>query len=130
MIAIAATSAFAERTFSLARRLKSYLRSQMKDDTFFNLGVIAWYDDEELENIIDFVSVGNKFIHASSANRKNILEQNSQVMTFYQNNLIYKFKQKIYSKCSFSSNFCLRRRQRCDLPFETTAGLAAQTRWT
>ena len=42
----------------------------MKDDTFFNLGVIAWYDDEELQNIIDFVSVGNKFIQASSTNRK------------------------------------------------------------
>ena len=73
----------------------------MKDDTFFNLGVIAWYDDEELENIIDFVSVGNKFIHPVVKIAKNILEQNSQVMTLCQSNLIYKFKQKIYSKCSF-----------------------------
>lgn len=42
----------------------------MNDDTFFNQGLIAWYNNNKLQKIIDFVKVGNKFIHASSTNRK------------------------------------------------------------
>ena len=62
MATIAATTAFAERTFSLARRLKSYLRSQMLNDTFYRLGIIAWYDEKEINSILDFVRIGNDFI--------------------------------------------------------------------
>ena len=70
MTSIAATSAFAERTFSLARRLKTYLRSQMKDGKFRNVGILAWYDNEEVRKIIDFVQVGNDFIGSSSYRKK------------------------------------------------------------
>lgn len=67
--AIAATSALAERSFSLARRLKSYLRSHMKDDKFFNLGILAFHDRKELEKIIDLVDIGNKYIQAKPGSR-------------------------------------------------------------
>lgn len=65
MATIAATSAFAERTFSLARRLKSYLRSQKLNDTFYRLGIIAWYDEEEINFILDFVRIVNDFINSN-----------------------------------------------------------------
>jgi hypothetical protein len=70
MTVIAATSAFAERTFSLARRLNTYLRSQMKDETFHKLGILAWYDKEDIDGIIDFVRIGNDFIADSAEHRK------------------------------------------------------------
>lgn len=55
MTVIAATSAFAECTFSLARCRNTYLRSQMKDETFHKFGILAWYEREDLDGIIDFV---------------------------------------------------------------------------
>lgn len=60
--AIAGTSSFAERTFSLARRLKTYLRSQMKNTRFHQLGILAWYPESDLKSIIDFVAIGNLYI--------------------------------------------------------------------
>lgn len=67
---IAGTSAFAERTFSLARRLKSYLRSQMKDTRFHQLGILAWYPDDEIHSIIDCLSIGNAYIQELPEARK------------------------------------------------------------
>ena len=55
MTVIAATSAFAEQTFPLAtRHLNTYLISQMKEETFHKLGILAWYDREDIDGIIDF----------------------------------------------------------------------------
>jgi hypothetical protein len=35
----------------------------MRDDTFHSLGLLAWYNDEELnDDKIDFVKIGNAFI--------------------------------------------------------------------
>ena len=72
MTVIAATSAFAKRTFSLVHHLCTYLRSQMKDETFHKLGILAWYDKNELDEIIDLVKIGNEFIADNSAHRKNM----------------------------------------------------------
>ena len=55
------TSSFAERTFSLSRRLKTWLRAGMDDTTFDNLGLLAWYSDN-IDSIVDSVKIGNKYI--------------------------------------------------------------------
>jgi hypothetical protein len=52
------TSAFAERTFSMAWHLKTWLHTSMKDERFCNLSILGWYADE-LDNIVDFVKLGN-----------------------------------------------------------------------
>jgi hypothetical protein len=85
--AIAGTSAFAERIFSLARRLKSYLRLQMKDSRFYQLGILAWYPDDELKELIDLVSIGSSYIEESPEARnlmygKEFMENNFKLMHF------------------------------------------------
>ena len=67
--ATAGTSAFAERTFSLAKRLKSWLRLSMDDDLFNSLGLMAWYKDD-LDTILDLVKVGNEFIDDCKNDRR------------------------------------------------------------
>ena len=61
IVVAAGTSAFAERTFSLARIIKTWLRSHMDDSTFADLGLLAWYKDN-LDGFIDPVQIGNKYI--------------------------------------------------------------------
>ena len=61
IIATAGTSAYAERTFSLARRLKTWLRLGMDDSMFDDLGLLAWYKDD-LDEMLDLVKVGNEYI--------------------------------------------------------------------
>ena len=62
LISVAAgTSAFAERTFSLSRRIKTWLRAHMDDSTFANLGLLAWYKDE-VDEFIDPTKIGNEYI--------------------------------------------------------------------
>lgn len=56
----AATSATAERSFSLARRLKTWIRSTMSQKRFNSLAILNIYKD--LTDTIEFVDVGNKFI--------------------------------------------------------------------
>ena len=80
IIVAAGTSAFAERTFSLARHVKTWLRAGMDDETFDNLGVLAWYS-EEVDAIIDTIKIGNAYI-GNKPGRKKIMVQNSQKMIF------------------------------------------------
>ena len=59
--ATAGTSAFAIRTFSLARRLKNWNMLSMDDKLFNSLELMAWYKDD-LDEILNLVSVGNEYI--------------------------------------------------------------------
>ena len=61
IIVAAGTSAYAERTCSLSRRIKTWLRAGMYDKTFDDLGLIAWHSNE-IDSIVDCVKIGNKFI--------------------------------------------------------------------
>ena len=61
IVVAAGTSAFAERTFSLARVIKTWLRSHMEDSMFADLGLLAWYKDD-LDSFIDPVQIGNEYI--------------------------------------------------------------------
>ena len=61
ILVAAGTSAYAERTFSLSCRIKTWLRAGMDDKTFENLGLLAWYSDD-IDNIVDSVKIANKFI--------------------------------------------------------------------
>ena len=61
IIATAGTSAFAERTFSLARRLKSYLRLGMGDEMFDALGLMGWYNNE-VDEMVNLETIGNEYI--------------------------------------------------------------------
>jgi hypothetical protein len=38
----------------------------MKDSQFHQLGILAWYPDDELNRIIDLVSVGSSYIEESA----------------------------------------------------------------
>ena len=42
ILVAAGTLVFAERSFSLARIIKTWLRSHMDDSTFAHLGLLAW----------------------------------------------------------------------------------------
>ena len=61
IVATAGTSAFAKRTSSLARRLKTYHRLNMGDIMFDALGIMAWYKDE-VDEMVDLVKIGNEYI--------------------------------------------------------------------
>ena len=61
ILATAGTSAYAERTFSLARRLKTWLRLGMADTMFDALGLMAWYKDD-VDAMLDLIKVGNEYI--------------------------------------------------------------------
>ena len=61
ILVAAGTSAYAERTFSLSRHIKTWLRSGMDDKTFDDLGLLAWYSDT-IDDIINPVKIGNEFI--------------------------------------------------------------------
>ena len=60
VLVAAGTSSFAERTFSLSRHIKTWLRAGMDDTTFDNLGLLAWYSDN-IDSIVDSVKIGNKY---------------------------------------------------------------------
>ena len=61
IIVAAGTSAFAERTFSPVRHVRTCLRAGIDDETFGNLDTLAWYSDE-IDDIIDTVKIGNAYI--------------------------------------------------------------------
>ena len=61
ILVTAGTSAYAERTFSLSRHIKTWLRSGMDDKIFDDLGLLAWYSDT-IDNSINQVKIGNEFI--------------------------------------------------------------------
>ena len=69
IMATAGTSAYAERTFSLARRLKTWLRLGMDDSMFDALGLMAWYKDD-LDKMLDLVKVGNEYIRDCKDNTR------------------------------------------------------------
>ena len=54
-----ATSAEAERSFSLGRRLNSWQRSTMKQERFSSLAILQYY--KELTDEIDLVDIANQF---------------------------------------------------------------------
>ena len=58
----AGTSSYAERTFSLSRKIKNWLRCHMSDNIFNALGMLAWYNKEELDKIVDFKKIANLFV--------------------------------------------------------------------
>ena len=59
-----ATSCTPERSFSTARRLKTWLRSTMKNKRFNVLAILQIHKD--LTDDIDLVGVGNEFVSYSS----------------------------------------------------------------
>ena len=56
-----ATSATAERSFSLARRLKTWLRSTMEASRFNSLSILCQY--KERSRNMDIVNIANLFVH-------------------------------------------------------------------
>ena len=66
------TSCTPERSFSTARRLKTWLRSTMKSKRFNNLAILLTH--KETTDAIDLVAVGNEFI-SKYPERKNHLGQ-------------------------------------------------------
>ena len=72
ILATAGTSAFAERKFSLSRRLKTWLRLGMHDDMFDALRLMAWYKDD-VDTILDLVKVNNEYISNCKDNTRSKL---------------------------------------------------------
>ena len=62
IVATVGTSTFAERSFSLDRRLKSYLRSGMKYDMFDALVLMGWYKDD-LDEMLELAHIDNDYIN-------------------------------------------------------------------
>ncbi len=56
------TSSFAERTFSLARRLMTWTCANMDEEKFDNIGILGWYYKDDLDDILDFVKVVNDWV--------------------------------------------------------------------
>ena len=54
IIVAGGTSAFLERTCSLSRHIKTWLRAGMNDSAFDDLDLLSWYGDE-IDDIIDFI---------------------------------------------------------------------------
>ena len=69
ILVAAGTSAYAERTFSLSRRIKTWLRAGMDDKTFDNLGLLAWYSDD-IDNIVDTLKLANNFIEMKEGRKR------------------------------------------------------------
>ena len=65
----AATSATPERSFSLARRLKTWLRSTMNQKRFNSLAILSFH--KEITDEISVVDAANEFV-ATKPTRKNI----------------------------------------------------------
>lgn len=65
----AATSATPERSFSMARRLKTWLRSTMKQKRFNSLAILTFH--KELTDNISLLDIANEFVE-SKPSRKNI----------------------------------------------------------
>ena len=56
----ASTSASPERTFSLARRLKTWQRSRMTQKRFSNLAILQ--EHKKRTDAIDLIAIGNEFV--------------------------------------------------------------------
>ena len=63
------TSCTPERSFSTARRLKTWLRSTMTTKRFKNLAILTTH--KQLTDEIDFVSVGNEFASKHDSRKMN-----------------------------------------------------------
>ena len=55
-----ATSATAERSFSLARRIKTWTRSTMSQKQFNDIAILTIH--KELTDSLDLLSIGNEFV--------------------------------------------------------------------
>ena len=64
LLIMAATSATPERSFSTMRRLKTWLRSSMKQKRFNSLAILTSH--KELTDEINFAQVGNIFVSGHS----------------------------------------------------------------
>ena len=60
ILVLPATSASAERSFSLQRRLKIWLRSRMEQKRFNSLAIL--YEFKERTDNIDLIEIGNEFV--------------------------------------------------------------------
>ena len=69
ILVAAGTSAYAERTFSLSRHIKTWLRAGMDDKTFDDLGLLAWYSDD-IDNIVDTLKLANNFIEMKEGRKR------------------------------------------------------------
>lgn len=69
VLVAAGTSAFAERTFSLSRKIKTWLRSHLSDDLFATAGILAWYRRDELDKMLNLVEVANTFANESTGRK-------------------------------------------------------------
>ena len=65
-----ATSCTHERSFSVARRIKTWFRSTMTTKRFNNLSILSVH--EELTDNINLVDIGNKFASKYDERRKNL----------------------------------------------------------
>ncbi len=71
IIVLPATNAASERSFSTMKRIKTYLRSTIKQDRLNHLMILNIY--KELTKKLDLVKVANEFI-SGSEHRKKIFE--------------------------------------------------------
>ena len=55
-----AISATEERSFSLARRIKTWIRSTMNQTRFNDIAILTIY--KELTDKLDLLSIGNEFV--------------------------------------------------------------------
>ena len=69
ILVLPATNAASERSFSNMKRIKTYLRSTMKQDRLNHLMILNIY--KELANELDLAAVANEFISGSD-HRKNL----------------------------------------------------------
>ena len=71
MLTTGATSATPKRTFSLARRVKTWLRSSMTQKRFNALAML--YSPKDIVDKLSLVAIDNDFVD-NLANRQNNLE--------------------------------------------------------
>ena len=64
-----ASDAIGERTFSTARRIKTWLRSTMRQVRCNNLAILNIY--KEKTDAIDLISIANEFASGNDSRKKN-----------------------------------------------------------
>ena len=68
MLLAPATSAVCESSFSSLKRLKTYLRSTMRDDRLFQL--MGLHVHEQLTNSLDLIQVTSQFVAKNDSRKK------------------------------------------------------------
>ena len=66
-----ATSASGERSFSTARRLKTWLRSAMTQEHFSNLTILNSHKERTLTERLSLVDIGNEFADRNDNRKRN-----------------------------------------------------------